>query len=140
MGKFSLPFLQENIEPFTEGFNQVFENYKQETNPYLDNVGLRYLSCEILKDLGVKNPFGHKKRDNTLCWDGRLLSEYLLSYVRRFLSLIDQNPAAAPGLTYTHLNTGHEPSSKRRSFFVKISGTNGEKRKHFDNHSLRSWR
>ena len=87
MGKFSLPFLQENIEPFTEGFNQVFENYKQETNPYLDNVGLRYLSCEILKDLGVRNPFGHKKRDNTLCWDGRLLSEYLLSYVRRFLSL-----------------------------------------------------
>ena len=113
MGKFSLPFLQENIEPFTEGFNQVFKNYKQETNPYLDNVGLSYLSCEILKDLGVKNPFGHKKCDNTLCWDGRLLSEYLLFYVRRFLSSIDRNPAASPGLTYTHLNTGHEPSGKR---------------------------
>ena len=112
-GSFLSPSYKKNIEPFTEGFKQVFENYKQETNPYLDNVGLSYLSCEILKDLGVTNPFGRKKGDNTLCWDGRSLSEYLLFYVRRFLSLIDQNPAAAPGLTYTHLNTGHEPSGKR---------------------------
>ena len=77
-GSFLSPSYKKNIEPFTEGFKQAFENYKQETNPYLDNVGLSYLSCEILKDLGFTNPFGRKKGDNTLCWDGRSPSEYIL--------------------------------------------------------------
>lgn len=112
-GSFLSPAYKKKVEPFTEGFKRVFESYKQDTNPYLNNVGLNFLSCEILRDLGVSNPFKVKKHSNNLCWDGRSLSEYLLFYTRRFLSVADRNPEAAPAFIYTHLNTGHETSGKR---------------------------
>ena len=112
-GSFLSPAYKKKVDPFTERFKRVFASYKQATNPYLDNVGLNFLSCEILKDLGISNPFEGKKHSKSLCWDGRSLSEYLLFYVRRFLSLIDRNPEVAPALIYTHLNTGHDTSGKR---------------------------
>ena len=111
-GSFFSPDYKKKMKPYTEEFKRVFESFKQATNPYVDNKGLILLSCEILKGLGTTNPFGKKYNDN-FCWDGRSMSEYLLFYVRRFLSLVDRNPEVAPALVYTHLNTGHEPSGKR---------------------------
>lgn len=112
-GSFLSPSYKKKVTPFTEGFRRLFENYKQSTKPFLDDAGLNFLSCEILKDLGVSNPFKVEKPKSSLCWDGRSLSEYLLFYVKRILSLTDRNPEVAPVLSYTHLNTGHETSGKR---------------------------
>ena len=112
-GSFLSPAYKRKVKPFTEGLKRIFENYKQATNLYLDNVGLSFLSCEILKDLNASNPFTMQKHKSNLCWDGRSLSEYLLFYARRFLSLTDRNPEVSPALIYTHLNTGHEISGKR---------------------------
>ena len=111
-GSFLSPSYKKNLKPFTEGFRRAFESYKQMTNLHLDDKGLSFLSCDILKDLGLTNPFGGH-HDRKMCWDGRLLSEYLIAYVRRFLSLVERNQDAAPALAYTHLNTGHENSGKR---------------------------
>lgn len=111
-GSFFSPDYKKKMKPFTEEFKRVFEKFKQATNPYVDNKGLTLLSCDVLKELGSTNPFGGKYKDNH-CWDGRSMSEYLLFYVRRFLSLVDRNPELAPAVVYTHLNTGHEPSGIR---------------------------
>ncbi|XP_068674482.1 uncharacterized protein [Montipora foliosa] len=115
-GSFLSPSYKKRARPFTEGFKRVFEKYKKVTKPHLDSVGLSYLSCEILQDLGVSNPFKSEKSENNLCWDGRTLSEYLLFYTKRFLLLTERNPEAAPALIYTHLNTGHESTGKRIRF------------------------
>lgn len=106
------PEYKKKLKPFTEAFKRVYENFKQATNPHVDNKGITFLTCEILKEFGITNPFGGKYKSNN-CWDGRSLSEHLLFYVRRFLSLVDRNPEVAPALAYTHLNTGHERSGKR---------------------------
>ena len=120
-GSFLSPAYKTKAKPFTDGLKRMFETFKQATNLYLDNVGLSFLSCEILKDLNTSNPFSMQKHKN-LCWDGRSLSEYLLFYARRFLSLTDRNPEVSPALIYTHLNTGHEISGKRiRSDDIHLS-------------------
>ena len=111
-GSFFSPDYKKKVKPFTEAFKLIFESFEQATSPYVDNKGLTLLSCDILKELGATNPFGGNYNSNH-CWDGRSMSEYLLFYVRRFLSLVDRNPEVAPALAYTHLNTGHEPSGKR---------------------------
>lgn len=111
-GSFFSPDYKKKVKPFTEAFKRVFESFEQATSPYVDNKGLTLLSCDILKELGATNPFSGNYKNNH-CWDGRSMSEYLLFYVRRFLSLVDRNPEVAPALAYTHLNTGHEPSGKR---------------------------
>ena len=111
-GSFFSPDYKKKVKPFTEAFKRIFESFEQATSPYVDNKGLTLLSCDILKELGATNPFSGNYKDNN-CWDGRSMSEYLLFFVRRFLSLVDRNPDVAPTLAYTHLNTGHEPSGKR---------------------------
>ncbi|KAJ7362121.1 hypothetical protein OS493_013212 [Desmophyllum pertusum] len=110
-GSFFSPAYKKKLKPFTEEFKRVYESFKHANDPYVDNKGLMFLSCEILRDLGASNPFGGNFKNN--CWDGRSMSEYLLFYVRRFLSLVDRTADVAPALVYTHLNTGHEPSGKR---------------------------
>lgn len=111
-GSFLSPEYKKKVKPFTEGFKSIFEEFKQSTDRYVDNKAMTLLSCEILKEFGTSNPFEGKSTRN-YCWDGRSLSEYLLFYVRRFISLVDRKPEVAPALVYTHLNTGHEPSGKR---------------------------
>lgn len=111
-GSFFSPEYKKKVKPFTEAFKHIFESFQQATSPNVDNKGLTLLSCDILKELGTTNPFGGNYKNNH-CFDGRSMSEYLLFYVRRFLSLVDRNPEVAPALAYTHLNTGHEPSGKR---------------------------
>ena len=115
-GSFLSPTYKKEAKPSSEELKHIFEKYKQATNPHLDSVGLSFLSCEILLDLGILNPFQVENSHSSLCWDGRTLSEYLLFYARRFLLLIERNPEVAPALIYTHLNTGHETSGKRIRF------------------------
>ncbi|XP_022806873.1 uncharacterized protein LOC111343937 isoform X1 [Stylophora pistillata] len=111
-GTFLSPEYKKRLKPFSDGLKSIYEEFKQSTDRYVDNKAMTLLSCEILKVFGISNPFGGKYTSN-YCWDGRSLSEYLLFYVRRFISLVDRNPEVAPALVYTHLNTGHEPSGKR---------------------------
>lgn len=73
----------------------------------MDNKGLILFFCNILKELGIINFFSGNYKSN-YCWDGRLMSEYFLFYVRRFFLLVDWNFDVVLVLVYMYFNIGYE--------------------------------
>ena len=101
------------LEYFTKEFKREYLKYLHSTVPHIDNAGLTAFSCEVLRSLGHTNPF-RGDRLPKICWNGRFHSDYILTFVRDFLSAIEGNPGvAAPALVYTHLDTAHERTGMR---------------------------
>ena len=111
-GIVSPAFNTHKIGYFTKEFKEAFQNYTKRTAQYVDNRGLSYMSCEVLRIYGLTNPFNGRKLP-TFCLDGKFISEYFLNYIINFVNVLESDETLAPGFLYTHLNTGHESTGKR---------------------------
>ena len=67
-------------------------------------------SCDVLKKSGYTNPYDKTK----ICYNGEYYSKFFLDYTASFYHqlMIDANLKAAPAISYTHINVGHNYHGK----------------------------
>eukprot|EP00794_Sanderia_malayensis_P006130 gene6130-6835_t len=68
----------------------------------IDDTGLTFANCRILKDNGLRNPFSESK-NNQLCFGSKFQHDYILEYSAMF-----HETSVSPTISFTSLNTAHD--------------------------------
>eukprot|EP00795_Rhopilema_esculentum_P002167 gene2167-17757_t len=76
--------------------------WRKVKDSFIDNTGLSVASCNILKSLGLENPFG-KTEGNQICFNGQFQHDFWLRYAEMW-----HKYARGATISYTALNVAHD--------------------------------
>ena len=98
----------ENLEELA----QLWESTKKQAQSYfVDDYGMLFASCEVLKQYNVSSQYDEHTRK--ICYNGHIFPHYFFDYTSKVLEASRAASGKTPVFSYTHINIGHELTGTR---------------------------